>query len=317
MKGWWARVVKDYFTFSKKDRSAIFLLLVILLLIYLTPYFLKPKKEPINHDAFAKELSELKISVDSSRPHRNYRNDEEFDYYRPQSYAFEKAPKGELFEFDPNTLNAEGWKRLGVRDKTINTIQNFLSKGYKFRQPADIKKIYGLRPAEAERLIPFIRIEERATPFASSAPPGGKPFSETRPAARSRVVDINAGDTTDLIALPGIGSKLAARIISFRDKLGGFASVEQVAQTYGVPDSTFQKIKPFLRCNPATIKRFDVNTADVNDLKGHPYIRWNIANAIVNYRKQHGNYNSVDDLKKINIITEDVFNKIAPYLKVL
>jgi DNA uptake protein ComE-like DNA-binding protein len=61
------------------------------------------------------------------------------------------------------------------------------------------------------------------------------------------IIDINSADTTSFIALPGIGSKLAARIINFRDKLGGFYSVAQVGETFGLPDSTFQKIKQYLK----------------------------------------------------------------------
>jgi competence ComEA-like helix-hairpin-helix protein len=117
-----------------------------------------------------------------------------------------------------------------------------------------------------------------------------------------------------LIALPGIGSKLANRIVTFRDKLGGFHSVEQVKEVYGIPDSTFKKIKLYLKCEGLGIKRININTADLETLKSHPYIKWNIANAIVSYRQQHGNYASSNDLLRIEIITAEVLQKLAPYL---
>jgi len=119
-----------------------------------------------------------------------------------------------------------------------------------------------------------------------------------------------------LIALPGIGSKLAARIINFRDKLGGFYSVKQVGETYGLPDSTFTKIMGSLQCNNAAVKQLNINTADANTLKQHPYIRWNLANVIVQYRSQHGNFKSVDDLQQIAVITPEIFEKVKAYIVV-
>ncbi|MBL0145686.1 MAG: helix-hairpin-helix domain-containing protein [Chitinophagaceae bacterium] len=128
------------------------------------------------------------------------------------------------------------------------------------------------------------------------------------------VIDINSADTTAFIALPGIGSKLAQRITAFRDKLGGFYKIEQVAETFGLPDSTFQKIKPRLSVNSSAIKKYNINTATVDEMKTHPYIRYNIANAIIQYRNQHGNFSNVADVKKIMIIDETIFAKISPYL---
>ena len=114
--------------------------------------------------------------------------------------------------------------------------------------------------------------------------------------------------------MPGIGSKLAQRITAFRDKLGGFYKIEQVAETFGLPDSTFQKIKPRLSVNSSAIKKYNINTVTVDEMKTHPYIRYAIANAIIQYRNQHGNFSNVADVKKIMIIDETIFAKISPYL---
>jgi competence ComEA-like helix-hairpin-helix protein len=127
---------------------------------------------------------------------------------------------------------------------------------------------------------------------------------------------VNLADTFAFIALPGIGSKLSKRIISFRDKLGGFYSVEQVGETYLLPDSTFQKIKPYLFVSNSSLKRININTASVDEMKAHPYIKYNMANAIFQYRQQHGNYISVEQIKKILIITDEIYQKAAPYLSV-
>jgi competence ComEA-like helix-hairpin-helix protein len=138
----------------------------------------------------------------------------------------------------------------------------------------------------------------------------------TKPTYLPKQIDVNTADTTAFIALPGIGSKLASRIVNYRDKLGGFYKIEQLGETYGIADSVFQKIKPRLVLGNPAVKQININTADAATLKVNPYIRWNIANAIFQFRQQHGNFNNVADLKKIMLIDEQTFNKISPYLTV-
>jgi competence protein ComEA len=319
MKHWWSNVIRDYLTFTKKDRTGIIIaLLLITALIFLPGFFTKPK-QTINKDTFIKEIAQLKISVDSSnRSFKSYgKEDDNFDYYQPKKYAFEKELKGELFAFDPNTLDADGWKRLGVRDKTVQTIQHFLEKGYKFRKPEDIKKIYGIKPDQAERLIPFVHIADAAVPenkFEESKPAYANAYVSKK--STTKIIDINTADTSELIMLQGIGSKLAARIVAFRTRLGGFTSVAQLGETYGLPDSSFKKIQSQLQCNHPTPTTINVNTADAKQLKSHPYMSWNIANAIVRYREQHGNYKELNDLLKIDIVDQAFFDKISPYLNI-
>src|SRR5205085_1044990 len=118
-----------------------------------------------------------------------------------------------LFYFDPNTLNAEGWQQLGLREKTATTIVKYVSKGGRFRQPEDIGKIYGLSQKDYLRLLPFVKIA--SLPLAEKEEPNDKKSfsSNTKPAlperhfSEAKAFDINQADTAAFIALPGIGSK--------------------------------------------------------------------------------------------------------------
>lgn len=126
--------------------------------------------------------------------------------------------------------------------------------------------------------------------------------------------DINNADTTTFIALPGIGSKLASRIVTFRDKLGGFYNVSQVGEVYGLKDSVFQIIKPYLRCHGESVKKIEINKAGKDELKNHPYIRWSIADAILVYRDQHGSFTSPQDILKIESVDAEALEKVLPYI---
>lgn len=305
----------EWFQFSKKQRNGTFMLLglIILMIVWqnVQDYFFQSKK--YDHTAFEQELASLKVkSPDSMRHFKQYSEDDDHPfqpYTQPHQKRYgQEEWNGTLFIFDPNTLDEAGWQKLGVREKTVRTIKNFISKGGRFYQADDIKKIWGLDESLAERLIPFIRIAKTAYVTTQKSTFEKKTYTPT-------LVDINVADTNALIALPGIGAKLAQRIITFRDRLGGFYSIAQLGETYGLADSTFQKIKPRLTILNEALRQFNINTATVDDMKSHPYIRFNIANAIVQYRNQHGKFATINELKKVVIITDDVFNKMQPYLK--
>ncbi|MEI9944383.1 MAG: helix-hairpin-helix domain-containing protein [Chitinophagaceae bacterium] len=116
-----------------------------------------------------------------------------------------------------------------------------------------------------------------------------------------------------LLHYPVSGAKLAARIVNFRDKLGGFYSIDQIKEIYGLPDSTFQKIKTYLKLNNEAIKKININTATIDELKAHPYIKYTIANPLIAYRNEHGPFSKVEDIKKVMAVTDEVYNKLSPY----
>ena len=302
--------LKDYLTFGKRDRIGVIVLVALIGIIYALPYLFAGKNEPFpikQTSVLAKAIDTL-AKKEKSNHSKNYdENDNNYQYQPSQTKSF---ANGELFQFDPNSLSVEGWQKLGLSEKTSKTIDKYRSKGGKFYKPEDIRKIWGMPEGFYERVKNYIVI----TSIQKNYPQNDfEKTTYTKPEKKVVVVNINEADTAAFIALPGIGSKLAARIVNFRDKLGGFYSVEQVGETYGLPDSTFEKIKASLQLN-GSVKKLNVNTATKDELKTHPYIKWNLANAIVEYRNQHGAFKSLDDLKNIAVIDEVIFNKIVHYL---
>ena len=322
----WQEFVKDYLTFTRKERIGVLVLLFLILLVGFAPMLIikKCSSKPVAGDttwisAMKKlERKEPENDVQVSSTQNNDDNSYAYQYDHSKNNHYD-PPKGELFFFDPNTLSIDGWKKLGLKDKIIQTIQNYLNKGGHFKKQEDLQKIYGLRKEEYERLVPYIQIEtisvsKNSEEFISTKPQQTENQTEKKIISRYSVLDINIADTTAFIALPGIGSKLAARIVNFREKLGGFYSIEQVGETFGLPDSTFQKIKQYLKLENASVKKINVNIATVDELKAHPYIKWGIASPIIAYRNEHGNFAKVEDIKKVAAVTEELYIKIAPYL---
>lgn len=295
-------------------------LLIIVVILCLLPfaYPLIANESVTEENIYDDQLAELKAKQQDRNTNKfsSYSDEDRRPYDHPNYKEETRKVKGSLFYFDPNTASSEDWKKLGLRDKTIAIIENYRSKGGKFRQPDDIKKIWGLFPDEAERLIPYVRINTENNPAKEDNTyyaDNSKPAYEKKKTLDA--VDINSSDTSAWIALPGIGTKLSQRIINFRNKLGGFYKVEQVAETFGLPDSVFQKIKPMLRVS-GEVEKININTATSEELKAHPYISYQLANAIIQYRNQHGEYKSVDDIKKIMIVDDIFFDKASPYFSI-
>ncbi|ULQ56432.1 helix-hairpin-helix domain-containing protein [Flavihumibacter rivuli] len=315
----WKRLLADYFHFNARERLAVLVLLLLLIVVFALPRFLPVNdtvSAPVVQDSLVLSLMQQKMEEESGLPRGTVR-----------SWSISGAGEGrenasparrlDLFYFDPNTLDQAGWLRLGLKERTVATIMKFREKGGKFRQPGDIRKIYGLDEALANQFIPYVRIAARDSGKKAFMDKPGEmyPRIEYRnPGKRALVIEINGADSTQWEALPGIGARLAMRIIRYREKLGGFHSVEQVAETYGLKDSVFQQVKSMLRCDPVQLKVLNINTGSVEELRQHPYIGWNLANAIVQYRKQHGLFAGPGDLKGIHSMDEDLIKKLGPYL---
>jgi competence protein ComEA len=318
----WKQFLRDYFNFTRKERKGIIIIVSLILFLIILPFFypLFIKQKQYSHKEFENEIAQLSVEKSDSIKFKNYsknsQNELYDDDYSPSGGNKYEPLNAEVFYFDPNTASSSDWKRLGLRDKTILTIQHYLSKGGKFYKPDDISKIWGLSPSVAQRLIQYVSIKSAGKEYGSFENKNYPKTSSSYSPKTFQPIDVNLADTSAYISLPGIGSKLSNRIIAFRDKLGGFYSVDQVGETYLLPDSTFQKIISRLVISNNHVKKININSASIDEMKAHPYLRYNLANAIFQYRKQHGNFNAIEDIKKIMLVSEEIFHKAAPYLSI-
>ena len=128
--------------------------------------------------------------------------------------------------------------------------------------------------------------------------------------------DINTADTTELKKIRGIGTKLSARIVKFRDKLGGFTHAAQLSEVYGLSPEVLDSLQKYTFIQPSfNPKQINLNTATFEELRQHPYLNYNLARIIIAYRTQHGPYQSVDDLRNIKQINEQQLQKLKPYFQ--
>src|SRR4030095_2012025 len=163
----WNEFLRDYFTFTRKERIGLLIVILVIIGIWIFPKVSRPSRPktlPPDTSWITAAKKIMTRTGDSPTGQRTDAGDVDnlaFDRPVKEQSSETKAP---LFTFDPNALSFEGWKKLGVREKTIATIQNYLQKGGHFSKAEDLKRIYGIRPDEYARLEPYIRIA--ATPQA-------------------------------------------------------------------------------------------------------------------------------------------------------
>ena len=293
----------DLFRFSKKERAGIFLLMGIITLLQVSVFFIGNNHASVNSrpEVIPASLILWEEIFDSLSHEARYEENAKKEIHSG-SFAI-KAEN--LFLFDPNTLSAEGWNKLGVPEKIINSIFRYRQKGGKFRRPEDIRKIYSLPESEAEKLIPFVRIRE------TIKTENMKPISREK----SKItININEADSAAFTSLPGIGPVLASRTVAYRKLLGGFYNAEQLKEVYGISDSLFEKIRPLLVNGNCCVGHLKINIAEVAELGSHPYIGRQMAGIIVRYRMQHGSFRTPEDLLKIINITPGFIEKVRPYI---
>lgn len=295
--------VKNYLQFSKKERWGMIILFVLIALFILFPILYQPPQTRVYTDSLFYPVNQATASPSS-------RVGEEKIEPNKSTKPFH------LFSFDPNFATAQQWEELGLTEQNIRTIFNYKAKGGRFKQASDLQKIWGIRKEDAARLIPYAHIEPTTLYNTNYAK-----YQSTRNYSKPSIpiIDINTASLENWEALPGIGPVLAARIIKFRDKIGGFSELVQVQKTYGISDSLFKLIQPFLKLgttegNPLQTKP-NINLATLAQLI-KAEIPEDIAKAIVLYRKQYGPFTSITDLKKIVFINEQLFEQISPKLTV-
>jgi len=261
----------SYFYFSKPERWAAFVLLVMIGMVLVLPKFLWQQKPDL-----LIPLALEQFGIDTM-----YMRDAFVEV------AAHKAP----FVFDPNTASVATLQSLGFSVKLASTLEHYRTKGGNIKSGQDLFKIWGMPPDLATRLAPYVRTSIKNTaskPWATAYKPA---YTQAAP------IDINTASVQEFEALKGIGPVLAARIVGFREKQGGFVRVQDILQVYGVKDSLLQALTPYLRLDVGRVPKSNLNQASVLQLVQKAGLQVVVAQAIVRWRQQNGAFPNFEALE--------------------
>jgi len=179
-----------------------------------------------------------------------------------------------------------------------------------FKQEASLIRVAFAEADSLQRIHRDSIRKSTATSSRRSVPSG----QYTKKVHAAYPIDINRADSAQLLPLPGIGPVFAGRLIKYRNLLGGYASLEQLKEVYGISLETYERIADLIVIDTASIIMLDLNNATFRELLRHPYLEYENVKALVNYRDFADTIQSLRELQDNYILPDSVMNKVIPYL---
>lgn len=237
--------------------------------------------------------------------------------HEPMGFRHAVRQRAELFEFDPNTADSTQLLRLGLAPWQVRSIYKYRAKGGVYRRPSDFARLYGLTAGQYRALEPYIRISADYRP-ASEVYASGSDALTFRDTLRYPVkirpgehVALNTADTAALKTVPGIGGAFARAIVRYRDRLGGFYSVEQLREIDGFPDEAL----PYFEVRGEALRKINVNKLTLSQLRRHPYIGFWQAKTITDHRRTHGPLRSFGELGMYKDFPQAAIDRLRHYVE--
>lgn len=296
---------KEYFNYTKRERNGIIVLLIILAILVVVDTYVNNKtfgKFVELDEQFQSEVEQFEKLLELKKEEENKKRFEVKTKEKKVAWKLVENP----FDFDPNSINKTNLKKLGFSKKQITTVYNFREKGGVFYKKEDVLKIYGIDTAQYKYLESYIKINNVIS----------MPDSLNQIVELILQVELNAAKKEDLTKLNGIGESFANRILAYRKLLGGFYTKEQLNEVYGMDSVRYNKFSNAVIIDTLLIQKMDINKVKFKTLLKHPYLNKYQTQSIMKYREISGKFLNVEQIVENNLLKEDDFIKIKPYLTI-
>jgi len=315
--------IRTFFSFTRREQYGIMVLLSLIVVIVSVNFFIRESApSAVNEEVFSQWEEEIKAfqekqeiaaayndSVRTAR--RQYGNYGDYQSSNTRSYEkYQKSEKGlpVPFFFNPNDVNKDDFVNLGFSEKQAESIVKYREKGAVFKNKQDFQKIFVVSDEMYAHLEAWIALPDGETSLVADNTTSNPP--------EPVIIELNTADTTSLKQIDRVGTYLAKRIVEYRQKLGGFHSVEQLLDINGINEERLSVMASYLIIDKGKIAKLDLNKSSFKEFTRHPYFEYYIVKAIFEYKDKNGLFVSVDDIRKIPLIYDNLYNKINPYLYV-
>jgi competence ComEA-like helix-hairpin-helix protein len=280
--------------FSRREKRGSLFLLAIILALFVIPKLFNAHTKPLSVSLTEEEMEAQNQFKKASYEKKNYKKN--YNNYNNKYQNNQKKDKPmPTALFDPDTMSAASWQNLGLSEKQSEVLISYKNRSGGFYEIDQLYKAYVLDSTNVTAWKPFLVFNKR------------KPIEKK--------IELNTATQEELVSLKGIGEKLSERIIKYREKIGGFQNLDQLSEVYGLSPETIKNITPKVVVDIKNIIQLNINEIDIKTLAAHPYVSYNTAKLIVNYREQHGAYEKPEDLLKIYGIEAEELSKLKPYIK--
>ena len=281
---------KSYFQYSKSQRSGIFLLIIICVVSQFAFFYLYPSSNKTNSIEKQKWLA-FQTIIDSLKT-------EKINY----------IPK--IYPFNPNFITDYKGSKLGMSVAEIDRLLDFRKTNQYVNSASEFQKVTQISDSLLKAISPYFKFPDWVNKRVTN---NFKPYEKK---TENRVmIDINLATKEDLIKVYGIGPALSDRILKQKELFGGFVSMNQLDDIWGLQPEVIENLNKYFEVTTLPkIKKIDINNSSIKELMLFPYFKYSLAKAIVTYRSMNGNL-KIEDLSNIKGFPVDKLKIIALYLE--
>jgi DNA uptake protein ComE-like DNA-binding protein len=286
------KTVRTFFNFTREQRTGIFALFVIIILLQMIYFFADVSFETKEYPDKQKWLS-IQSKVDSMKVDKN-----------------RKLPK--MYLFNPNFITDYKGYKLGMSVKEIDRLLAFRKQNKYVNSPKEFQNVTKISDSLLNVMAPYFKFPDWVNNKKEF-----KEYSNQAFAKKEKIVliDINQASKEDLIKIYGIGEAISLRILKQKESLGGFVSMEQMKDVWGLSPEVIENLNTHFKVSVLpNFKKIDINNASLKELSQFYYFRYALAKEIVTYRSMRGNINNIEDLTKIKGFPVDKAKIIGLYL---
>ena len=284
--------LKSHLRFSKNQRNGILLLvlfIVLLQIIYLNVDF---SKEPVL-DIHSEAVIVLQTEIDSLK-----------------QIALEPK-QTEPRKFNPNFITEYSGYTLGMSPVEIDRLHQFRETNQWINSVADFKRVTQVSDSLLDEISPRFQFPE----WVTNPRPRTNTWNSRTEKTFAQKIDLNKATAEQLQEINGIGEVLSKRIVSFRERLNGFLVDDQLHDVYGVEYGVVKRIlAEFTVKEKPEVVKININTASASDIATLPFISFNLAKEIVDYRLLHEGFKLMEELENVEGFPAQKIDRFALYL---
>ena len=289
------KTIKKYFNFSREQRTGILLLLGIIIVLQLIYFF-------VDFSSMSKTSPEKEhwLSLQS-----------QIDSMKKQKVDY--IPK--IYPFNPNFISDYKGYKLGMSVAEIDRLLAFRKENKYVNSPKEFQAVTKVSDSLLNAISHYFKFPDWVNNKKEFPAYKKYPNSAFSKKEKIVIIDINQATQEDLIKIYGIGEAISIRILKFKESLGGFVSMEQMSDVWGLSPEVIENLNTHFKVsvNPS-VKKMDINNASIKELSLFPYFKYPISKNIVTFRSMNGDIKNIEDLTKIKGLSIEKAKIIVLYL---
>ncbi len=286
---------RSHFVFSKGQQNGIFLLVGIIVVLQLVYFFLPfSSEEKLTTQEEEKLVRELQREVDSLK-----------------AVAASKRDAVNMAPFNPNFISDYKGYVLGMSVEEIDRLHAYREKDLWVNSSEEFQQVTGVSDSLLLQMAPLFKFPEWRQDISEKQPGPKKAIPEG--VAKQ---DINTASAEDLQKINGIGEKLSARIVNYRQSIGGFRGGSQLKDVYGLSPEVVERLLQRFEVKSFPQQKASLNQIDLIPLAELPYFNYELARKVIGYREKNGKFRSFEELENIPGFPVEKIERIQLYLAI-